>query len=76
MIAQLMDFLLDSDVINFLVGAQMNKAHYDPNLPIEIEISGNSSTIPFLFDTSIYPLSISSSFKYFRISLSNSAIML
>ena len=31
----LMDFLLDSDVINFLVGAQMNKAHYDPSLPIE-----------------------------------------
>ncbi len=37
----LMDFLLDSDVINFLVGAQMNKAHYDPNLPIEIEIRKN-----------------------------------
>ena len=38
---KLMDFLLDSDVINFLVGAQMNKAHYDPNLPIEIEIRKN-----------------------------------
>ena len=37
----LMDFLLDSDVIHFLVGAQMNKAHYDPNLPIEIEIRKN-----------------------------------
>ncbi len=37
----LMDFLLDSDVISFLVGAQMNKAHYDPNLPIEIEIRKN-----------------------------------
>lgn len=37
----LMDFLLDSDVINFLVGAQMNKAHYDPNLPVEIEIRKN-----------------------------------
>ena len=37
----LMDFMLDSDVINFLVGAQMNKAHYDPNLPIEIEIRKN-----------------------------------
>ncbi len=37
----LMDFLLDSDVINFLVGAQMNKAHYDPSLPIEIEIRKN-----------------------------------
>lgn len=37
----LMDFMLDSDVIYFLVGAQMNKAHYDPNLPIEIEIRKN-----------------------------------
>lgn len=37
----LMKFILDSDVINFLVGAQMNKAHYDPNLPIEIEIRKN-----------------------------------
>ena len=37
----LMDFLLDSDVIHFLVGAQMNKAHYDPNLPVEIEIRKN-----------------------------------
>ena len=37
----LMDFMLDSDVIRFLVGAQMNKAHYDPNLPIEIEIRKN-----------------------------------
>ena len=37
----LMDFLLNSDCINFIVGAQMNKAHYDPNLPIEIEIRKN-----------------------------------
>ena len=37
----LTDFMLDSDVIYFLVGAQMNKAHYDPNLPIEIEIRKN-----------------------------------
>ncbi len=37
----LMDFLLDNDVIHFLVGAQMNKAHYDPNLPVEIEIRKN-----------------------------------
>ena len=37
----LMDFLLDSDEIYFLVGAQMNKAHYDPNLPIEIELRKN-----------------------------------
>lgn len=37
----LMKFMLDSDCIHFLVGAQMNKAHYDPNLPIEIEIRKN-----------------------------------
>jgi len=37
----LMEFLLDSDEIHFLVGAQMNKAHYDPNLPVEIEIRKN-----------------------------------
>ena len=37
----LMNFMLDSDCIKFIVGAQMNKAHYDPNLPIEIEIRKN-----------------------------------
>ncbi|MBQ4115194.1 SpoIIE family protein phosphatase [bacterium] len=37
----LMDFMLNSDCIHFMVGAQMNKAHYDPNLPIEIEIRKN-----------------------------------
>ncbi len=37
----LMDFMLNSDCISFLVGAQMNKAHYDPSLPIEIEIRKN-----------------------------------
>lgn len=37
----LMKFMLDSDIINFLVGAQMNRAHYDPNFPIEIEIRKN-----------------------------------
>ena len=37
----LMKFMLNSDCIEFLVGAQVNKAHYDPNLPIEIEIRKN-----------------------------------
>lgn len=37
----LMDFFISSDVINFLVGAQMNAAHYDPSLPVEIEIRKN-----------------------------------
>jgi len=39
--SKLMKFMLDSDCINFLVGAQVNQAHYDPNLPIEIEIRKN-----------------------------------
>ncbi len=35
---KLVKFLLDSDCINFMVGAKLNQAHYDPALPIEIEI--------------------------------------
>lgn len=38
---KLMHFLLDTDVIKFMVGAKINQAHYDPNLPIEIEIRKN-----------------------------------
>ncbi len=38
---KLVKFLLDSDCINFLVGAKLNQAHYDPALPIEIEIRKN-----------------------------------
>ncbi len=38
---ELMDFLLNSDCIEFMVGAKLNQAHYDPNLPIEIEIRKN-----------------------------------
>lgn len=38
---KLMKFLLDSDEIKFMVGAKLNQAHYDPNLPIEIEIRKN-----------------------------------
>ncbi len=39
--SELMDFLLNSDCIEFMVGAKLNQAHYDPNLPIEIEIRKN-----------------------------------
>ena len=35
---KLVEFLLDSDCINFMVGAKLNQAHYNPALPIEIEI--------------------------------------
>ena len=38
---QLVNFLLDSDVIEFMLGATLNQAHYDPTLPIEIEIRRN-----------------------------------
>ena len=38
---ELMNFLLNSDCIEFMVGAKLNQAHYDPNLPIEIEIRKN-----------------------------------
>ncbi len=38
---KLIEFLLDSDCITFMVGAKINQAHYDPNMPIEIEIRKN-----------------------------------
>lgn len=34
----LVNFLLESDIIEFMVGAMLNQAHYDPSLPIEIEV--------------------------------------
>ncbi len=38
---KLVQFLLDSDCIHFMVGAKINQAHYNPNMPIEIEIRKN-----------------------------------
>ncbi len=38
---QLVNFLVNSDCITFMVGAKLNQAHYDPALPIEIEIRKN-----------------------------------
>lgn len=38
---KLVNFFFNSDCINFMVGAKLNQAHYDPNLPIEIEIRKN-----------------------------------
>lgn len=35
---QLVAFFLGSDIIEFMVGAMLNQAHYDPTLPIEIEV--------------------------------------
>lgn len=38
---KLVNMLLDSDCIEFMVGAKLNQAHYDPDLPIELEIRKN-----------------------------------
>ena len=35
---QLVDFFLSTDIIEFMVGAMLNQAHYDPSLPIEVEV--------------------------------------
>ncbi|EFQ24713.1 protein serine/threonine phosphatase [Aminomonas paucivorans DSM 12260] len=35
---RLVDLLLDSDVIEFVVGTRINEAHQDPSLPVEIEM--------------------------------------
>lgn len=37
----LVRFFLNSDCINFMVGAKINQAHYDPKFPIEIEVRKN-----------------------------------
>lgn len=38
---RLIKLLLDSDVINFMIGSKLNQAHYDPDLPLELEIRKN-----------------------------------
>ena len=38
---QLYSILVDSDSIEFVVGARINEAHQDPNLPIDLEIRRN-----------------------------------
>ena len=38
---KLIELMLNSDCIDFLVGAKINQAHYDPNIPIEIEVRKN-----------------------------------
>ncbi len=39
--SKLVEHLLDSDVIHFIVGTKINAAHQDPNLPVELEIRRN-----------------------------------
>ena len=38
---RLITLLLDSDVIEFMIGSKLNQAHYDPDLPLELEIRKN-----------------------------------
>ena len=38
---RVVDCLLDSDQIAFLVGTKINEVHQDPNMPVEIEIRRN-----------------------------------
>ena len=38
---KVVDLLLDSDKIEFLVGTRINEAHQDPNMPVELEIRRN-----------------------------------
>ncbi len=39
--SQIIDLLLDSDEINFVVGTRINNAHQDPNVPVGLEIRRN-----------------------------------
>ena len=38
---RLIELLLDSDVIEFMIGSKLNQAHYDPDLPLELGIRKN-----------------------------------
>lgn len=39
--ARLANYLLESDVIDFVVGTRVNEAHQDPSLPVELEMRRN-----------------------------------
>lgn len=38
---RMLNYLFDSDIIEFVVGTKINDAHQDPNVPIELEIRRN-----------------------------------
>ncbi len=38
---RLLELMLDSDVIQFVVGTRINEAHQDPTMPVELEIRRN-----------------------------------
>lgn len=39
--ARVIELMLDSDIIEFVVGTKINEAHQDPNMPVELEIRRN-----------------------------------
>ncbi|NLF19354.1 MAG: SpoIIE family protein phosphatase [Lentisphaerae bacterium] len=38
---RIVDYLLNSDVIQFLVGTRINEAHQDPSVPVELDLRRN-----------------------------------
>lgn len=38
---RLVQLLIDSDIVHFLVGTKINEAHQDPNVPVELDIRRN-----------------------------------
>ncbi len=40
-VSNIITFLLESDVIEFIVGTKVNEAHQDPRLPVDLEIRRN-----------------------------------
>jgi Serine phosphatase RsbU, regulator of sigma subunit len=40
-VSELINYLLDSDIIHFVVGTKVNDAHQDPNFPFELGIRRN-----------------------------------
>lgn len=38
---EILKIIMESDVIDFLMGTRINEAHYDPSLPVEMEIRRN-----------------------------------
>jgi hypothetical protein len=39
--ASIVKYLLNADIIDFIIGTKINEAHQDPNLPVELEIRRN-----------------------------------
>jgi hypothetical protein len=38
---RIVELMLDSDRITFIVGTKINEAHQDPNMPVELEMRRN-----------------------------------